>query len=250
MATKGYVKLRRGLLEHMNIMNSSELKVYITLLLLANFKNGSVNITLANLADSCGLSYKIINLSVKRLVAMKYINYKPAVNQNRDSKFKILKYACVNTTEPTTEPTTEARPVDLPKEAPKKLEELKEVKRSKDLKTEPRFACPLPNKQFEKDHALTVKATLNLNGIGQKTLNAYLNCAFVGCLTIRRRWQYEGCEEKDFDTCKKFISHNLQSLKDSLDRKMVRGWPPAYLEGIVVKEINEFGEEWFKNERR
>ena len=48
---KGYVKLRRGLLDHFKVMSASEIKVYTGTLLLANVKNAMVKVTLAELAD-------------------------------------------------------------------------------------------------------------------------------------------------------------------------------------------------------
>ena len=127
--TKGYVKLRRGLLEHLPIMSNLECKVYISLLLMADFNTGVCTFPIGGLESLCDASAKYIRLALGRLEAMGYIEYAPAVNQWRDNTVKIVKYASVNMTEPTTEPTTEAQGADQQEEAPKnykKSEELEE----------------------------------------------------------------------------------------------------------------------------
>ena len=107
---KGYVKLRRGIAEHFKVMSSSELKVYIGLLLLANYKNATVNITLAKLSDFVALSYKWTQISLHRLEAFGEVKITLANNQWKDNKIEIINYnGSVNTSEPTTEPHTEAR---------------------------------------------------------------------------------------------------------------------------------------------
>ena len=136
---KGYVPLRRGLLKHLAIMSGSELKVYNALLILGDFRTGRVNISLSDLADKIGLSYKIVQVAAKRLKAMRYIGITPAKNQWNDTKFVVLKWKMVKalSTEPTPEPMPEAGTEPMPeaqaqyqrKQAPKKSEE---VLRSKD----------------------------------------------------------------------------------------------------------------------
>jgi len=160
--SKGFVKLRRGIFDHLQIMSATELKVYIALLVLADYKNGSVNISISDLSESIGVSYKPVQVSVKRLVAMKYINFIPSRNQWQDSNFEICKYASVELTEAGTEATpiasvelteagTEATPIasvelteagteasteaqaqDQQKQASKNLKNLKNLKELKD----------------------------------------------------------------------------------------------------------------------
>ena len=145
--SKGFVKLRRGIFDHLQIMSATELKVYIALLVLADYKNGSVNISISDLSESIGVSYKPVQVSVKRLVAMKYINFIPSRNQWQDSNFEICKYASVELTEAGTEATpiasvelteagteasTEAQAQDQQKQASKNLKNLKNLKELKD----------------------------------------------------------------------------------------------------------------------
>ncbi len=141
---KGYIPLRRGLLDHLKIMSFSELKVYIGLLLLANYKNGYVKITVARLADTLGTDYKNTLNSIHRLDKLGYVKYTPAKNQWQDSQFKITKFnkgdiGSVNNTQPPPEAVPEAVP-EAPPQAKvvngskgkglRKTQKLKEVKRS------------------------------------------------------------------------------------------------------------------------
>ncbi|HEY3374620.1 MAG TPA: hypothetical protein VGK02_06120 [Candidatus Aquicultor sp.] len=132
---QSYVKLRRGIREHLKIMSATELKVYIDLLTGADFKTGEVRTTIAAICQTCDLSNKVVNSALLRLAAMKYITYKPAKNQWHDSHIKIIKYAPVNNTAPTTEaptapstvvssePGTEAQGPKQGKQTAKKSEE-------------------------------------------------------------------------------------------------------------------------------
>lgn len=125
---KGYVKLRRGLLDHIKVMSFSELKVYIGLLLLANFKNGYVNITIGNLCDIIGTDYKNTLNSIHRLEKFGYVKYTPAKNQWKESQFEIVKYnACGK--------NTEAIPQAVPEAVPEAVPQAKDVttNNSKDL---------------------------------------------------------------------------------------------------------------------
>lgn len=118
---RGYVKLRRGLFDHLKIISFSELKVYIGLLLLADFKDGKISISLLDLASSIGLSYKMVQLAIHRLKALGYVKFTLAKNQWKDTNFEIQRYnggsyeeenasvtGSVNTSVPTTEATTTA----------------------------------------------------------------------------------------------------------------------------------------------
>jgi len=98
---KGYVRLRRGIADHFKIMSGSELKVYVGLLLLANYKNGVVNTTIAKLSDFVALSYKWTQVSLHRLEAFGYVKITIASNQWKDNKIEIIRYnGAVNTTVP------------------------------------------------------------------------------------------------------------------------------------------------------
>jgi len=144
---QSYVKLRRGIRDHLKIMTSSELKVYIDLLTSADFKTGEVQTNVSTICATCDLSSKIVNSALNRLAAMKYITYRPAKNQWQDAKIKILKYspvelknASVKSSEPTTEagtePTTEAgtkaQIQKQGKQAPKKSKEYIRSQKNKD----------------------------------------------------------------------------------------------------------------------
>jgi hypothetical protein len=135
---KGYVKLRRGLLEHIKVMSFSELKVYIGLLLLANFKNGYVNITISNLCDTIGTDYKNTLNSIHRLEKFGYVKYTPAKNQWKESSFEITKYnAYGNNTEAIPQAIPEAIPQAIPQANDtnsNNTNELQLLKKSKEVK--------------------------------------------------------------------------------------------------------------------
>lgn len=137
---KGYVKLRRGILDHFKVMSSSEIKVYIGVLILANFKTAVVNITLAELAEIISLDKKITMDSLHRLDKFGYVKYTPAKNQWHTTSVKILKYnAKVNNTIPTPTATPTAVPTAVPtakavngnkdKELPESQEVLRSIKK-------------------------------------------------------------------------------------------------------------------------
>ena len=137
---KGYVKLRRGIAEHFKVMSPSELKIYVGLLLLADYKKGSVNTTIAKLADFVALSYKWTQISLHRLEAFGYVAITLATNQWQDNKIEIIKYnGSVNKSDPASEPHTEPHTGphttanDITSDNSKDLQipkKLKEVKRS------------------------------------------------------------------------------------------------------------------------
>jgi len=134
---KGYVKLRRGLLDHIKVMSFSELKVYVGLLLLANFKNGYVNITIGNLCDIIGTDYKNTLNSIHRLEKFGYVKYTPAKNQWKESSFEITKY---NAYGKNTEATPQAIPEAIPEARPQanvvstgNLNDLQTPKNSKEV---------------------------------------------------------------------------------------------------------------------
>lgn len=112
---KGYVKLRRGLLEHFKVMTSSEIKIYIGLLLLANFKNAMVKITLAELTEETNVDRKILINSLRRLHSFGYVKYTPAKNQWHSNIIEIMNYnGSVKNTRLTTLPSILPTPLPMP----------------------------------------------------------------------------------------------------------------------------------------
>ncbi len=67
--------LKRELIVHLHALNSTEIKVYIALLILADPRTGSLKIPLKDLAARIGLSYRLTNKSILRLKEMKQIHY-------------------------------------------------------------------------------------------------------------------------------------------------------------------------------
>lgn len=88
----GYVQLRRGIIDHFKVMSSSEIKVYVGVLILANYKTAKVNITLAELADIISLDKKITLNSLHRLDKFGYVKYTPAKNQWQSNIIEIINY--------------------------------------------------------------------------------------------------------------------------------------------------------------
>ena len=91
MAAKGYVPLRRGLLEHLAVMTGVEVKIYTALLILADFRTGKVKISIENLGDVVGFSRRHVQTAIKRLEP-KYIRVKRSTNRWHDTEFTIVKY--------------------------------------------------------------------------------------------------------------------------------------------------------------
>ena len=112
---KGYVQLRRGLADHFKVMSSSELKVYIGVLLLANYRTAIVNITLAELSDYVNLDKKIVMENLHRLEKFGYVKYTPAKNQWHNNSIKIINYnGKVKNTTPIPTPIPIAIPTPIP----------------------------------------------------------------------------------------------------------------------------------------
>lgn len=98
MAHAGYVKLRRGILDHLGTLTGSETKLYIALLCLATPATGRITATAFVLADIVALSQQTVSLDLKRLAALNYIGYKPARNQHAPADISIKKWAqCAST---------------------------------------------------------------------------------------------------------------------------------------------------------
>ena len=89
---KGYVQLRRGLLEHLRNMSGAELKIYNALLILADFNTAKISISQSRLSEVVDLSNRMTGQCCRRLEAMDYIKIKTSHNQWSDNEFTILKY--------------------------------------------------------------------------------------------------------------------------------------------------------------
>jgi len=146
MTSGGFVKVRRGLGEHIKKMAPVEFKVFMALLLAADYKTHSVSLSIDVLSSMVGASYRSVNTAINSLVVEGYITYKPCRNQWGSSEFTISKYESVASEESaeaeeesvfasatgseiSAEPTSEARASDLRKPALKNLKTL----RSKDI---------------------------------------------------------------------------------------------------------------------
>jgi hypothetical protein len=136
MTGGGFVKVRRGLGEHIKKKSPVEFKVFMTLLLAADYKTHSVSLSIDVLSSLVGASYRSVNTAVNNLVGDNYITYKPCRNQWVSSEFTIAKYDSVASeeyaeaeeesvfasepaSEISAEPTSEARASDL-RESPLK----------------------------------------------------------------------------------------------------------------------------------
>jgi len=129
MNKNGYVKLRRGLGVHFQIMKPIEVTVYVALLILADFQTGIVKMSIRDLSAYTNIGYKEVSLAVRRLDAMDYIIYTPSPNQWVDSMMEIIKYASGEKPEPIPEPipepTLQHTPLEQQKGAPKNLKKYK-----------------------------------------------------------------------------------------------------------------------------
>lgn len=95
VTNNGFVKVRRGLGEHIKRMAPVEFKVFMALLLAADFKTHSVSLSIDTLSQMVGASYRSVNTAIKSLADERYISYKPCRNQWGASIFTILKYQSV-----------------------------------------------------------------------------------------------------------------------------------------------------------
>ena len=89
---KGYVQLRRGLMEHLKYMSGGELKVYNALLILADFRTAKISISQHELGKIVDLSNRVVGTSCNRLKAFGYIKVKTSHNQWKDNEFTITNY--------------------------------------------------------------------------------------------------------------------------------------------------------------
>lgn len=94
---KGYVPLRRGLVEHLPKMPSTALKAYVALLCLADHKTGTVEISTRQLAETIGVSVSTAHGAVKLLESEPaYISCSQAVARNASSTITILRFQPVD----------------------------------------------------------------------------------------------------------------------------------------------------------
>ena len=75
MLYKTHVLLRKELLKHFRALNSTEAKIFIAILIMANPKTGKLTIPMKKLAGKVNLSYRLTNRAVIRLQDMSHINY-------------------------------------------------------------------------------------------------------------------------------------------------------------------------------
>lgn len=94
---KGYVPLRRGLVEHLPKMPSTALKAYVALLCLADHKTGTVEISTRQLAETLGVSLGAAHRAIKALESdPAYITYSPSTSSHAESTIKILRFLPVD----------------------------------------------------------------------------------------------------------------------------------------------------------
>ena len=132
--------MRRGLLDHFEIMTSAEVKVYVALLILADFNTGRVKISQQELANIVNMTRENTNRYCKRLKALKYIKIKGAKNQHDLTEITVLKYQVIHKAacdtqaqpeaQPEAQPQAQAQNPDQGKQAPNKS---KEIKRNDDV---------------------------------------------------------------------------------------------------------------------
>ena len=102
-----------------------------------------------------------------------------------------------------------------------------------------KFVCPIKEKTYP--YRKFIHATLkeNLKKYGRKTYNDTLRSIERGCYFIKKRWQPE-CGEEELERCFSFLKDFLPTLKTD------KAYPPAYLSGVIEKEIFIKGEDYFK----
>jgi hypothetical protein len=91
----GFVKLRRGLRPHLAKMSSNSVKLYVELLLRADWKGpkrGWVETSYEDVANSLRWSLKTLQRAVEELTGKPYIEVERAANQYELTRIKILKY--------------------------------------------------------------------------------------------------------------------------------------------------------------
>jgi hypothetical protein len=67
MARRGYVPLRRGILEHLPNMSPNAVKTYVALLCLADWETGTLTVNVRDLADLVGISASTVSIALREL---------------------------------------------------------------------------------------------------------------------------------------------------------------------------------------
>lgn len=119
MANHTHVLLKKSFLSHIGALSSTEVKVYITVLLLANPETGWVIMPLKNLARLCRLSYNRTNQALLRLKEMKHLSYF-SDRIRKESRIKVTDYLPMKTQASPNESVPHDRTHDLPP-IPKRL---------------------------------------------------------------------------------------------------------------------------------
>lgn len=91
----GWIKLRRGLCEHLPAMSGNALKLYVWLLFKARWtgaQKGSVDATFEDIATSLGFSQKTLQRMIEELEQKPFIRVQRAANQHELTHIEILKY--------------------------------------------------------------------------------------------------------------------------------------------------------------
>lgn len=91
MHIKNHVLLNKELIAHILPMSSTEVKVFISILILANSQTGKLTIPLKGLAARVGLSYRMVNRAVLRLKEMGHIRYFSDC-RSKESHFEVINY--------------------------------------------------------------------------------------------------------------------------------------------------------------
>lgn len=87
-----YVCLPKKIYKHLKIFSESDLKIYLTLLILADPKTGRLFASLRQLANWVGISYRSVNKGITKLQAIGYIKYLPSNNRFALCEFILIDY--------------------------------------------------------------------------------------------------------------------------------------------------------------
>ena len=91
MHINNHVLLNKELIAHILPMSSTEVKIFICILILANSHTGKLTIPLKGLAARVGLSYRMVNRAVLRLKEMGHIRYYSDC-RSKESHIEIVNY--------------------------------------------------------------------------------------------------------------------------------------------------------------
>jgi hypothetical protein len=99
MARRGYVQLRRGILDHLPNMSGAACKVYVTLLCIADFQTGEARLTVRELATVAGMSAAHVAQALRELEQPLpgrdegYVVWHRGTNRFTDSVVQVTRYA-------------------------------------------------------------------------------------------------------------------------------------------------------------